>query len=52
MHVRMLGSDFIELVSGSRIPSTGKDDGIGLTLEKGENELVADTSAGAGDCVA
>lgn len=52
MHVRVLASDFVQLVGGSRISSTGKDDSIGLALEKGENQLVADTSAGAGDYIA
>lgn len=47
--VRVLGSDFVELLGSSGISSAGKDDGLWLTLEKGKNELVTDTSIGAGD---
>lgn len=46
----VLAREFVQGVRGRGIPRAGEDDGVGVSLEEGEDEVVADSSVGTGDC--
>lgn len=50
MNVRVLLRECVQRVSGRRVSSPGKEDGVGESLEEGLNEVKANPSVGARDC--
>jgi hypothetical protein len=45
---RVLLRQFIECIGGGRVSCGSEEDGVGVSFEKGEDEVVADSSVGTG----
>jgi hypothetical protein len=50
MNPRVIVREFVQCVRGGRVTRACKDDGVGISLEKGKDQVVADTSVGTGNC--